>query len=108
MRNTKHLPPSERAAHREAEEKKVMADKQATEQKLRTAMGITFSTAEGKTVLRWLAEQCGHNRPMPIMNPVTGEIDDKRTVYNAFRLNLYLAIRKNLPFEILKEVEYEN
>lgn len=104
MKNT--TLPSDRAADRIKKQAEAEIARTMERTALRNAMGVAFSTPEGKQVLRWLRAQCGHNEPILGANPVTGDLDPQRTLYSAMRLNLYLEIRKNLSFNILKEVEY--
>lgn len=66
-------------------------------------MAVTFSSPDGLIVLDWIRKQCGHNEP--ILAATAGQIDANATLYQAMRLNLYLAIRKHLPKETLMEVE---
>ncbi len=105
MKNT--TLPSVRAEEREKKQAEEAAARKQRDTELRNAMGVTFSSADGQRVLRWLRGQCGHNEPVLGANPVNGELDPQRTLYSAMRLNLYLEIRKNLPINILKEVEYD-
>lgn len=99
--------PSEKAFQKEAERKRLEAEKEERESRTRQALTATFSTPDGKQALRWLKAQCGHNVPILGANPGSGEIDAQRTVYSAMRLNLYLELRRYLPINLLKEVEYD-
>lgn len=101
--NRKDLP-SERADIRVAQEKELEAAKLQRETRLRNAMAITFNTPDGLIVLEWLKKECQFGEP--ILGAMQGAIDEKATLYQAMRLNLYLKVRSFLPFEILKEVEY--
>lgn len=97
--------PSKRA-EREALEKAELADKRNAEQvRLRGAMHRVFKGPDGKIVLEWLMRECGYGHPIIGANAM-GDIDEKRTLYGAFRLNLWWKLRKLLPINILKEVEY--
>lgn len=96
-------PPSERA---EAKDKSVLEKKESAQEaadRLQQAMNMTFNTPHGLVVLNWLRKECGHNEP--ILSAVQGNIDEKATLYQAMRLNLYLKLRKMLNKEIIMEVE---
>jgi hypothetical protein len=99
------LPPSQRAAAKA--EKEATVTETALKQKdiLIRAMRTVFNTPEGLIVLAWLYDECGANKP--ILGAMGGAIDEKATLYQAMRLNLWLKIRTMLNFNILKEVEYE-
>lgn len=103
--NNRGVPPSEQAG--EALRRKAEAEAKAREEKeiLQGAMRRTFSTDDGKIVLKWIYDQCGANQS--ILGAMGGAIDEKATLYQAMRLNLWISIRKLLSFNILKEVEYE-
>lgn len=99
--------PSAKAERKTKEAREREEEKKAREQQLRRDLAMTFKTAHGLRVLKFLMNECGFGSPILGANPASGEIDEKRTVYAAMRLNLYIKIRKLLPFSILKEVEYE-
>lgn len=83
-----------------------MEDKRKVEaERLHSAMINTFQTEHGKTVLKWLMAECGFGKP--ILGANAGQIDRDATLYNAMRMNLYLAIRKHLPIKLLNEVEHD-
>lgn len=96
--------PSEVARKRKEDLEKNRVEAEAQANKLRGAMRRVFSTGDGQVVLQWLHDECLHNKP--ILGVMNGHIDEKATVYQAMRLNLYLKIRSFLTVEILKEVEY--
>lgn len=75
---------------------------------LRMDMAITFSTPEGKRVLKWLCNECGFGRGIVGGNPALGMDVDRGTLYNAARLGVYTELRSLIPHGILLEVEYEN
>ncbi len=97
--------PSVRADAEAKEKADLQAKKNEEHDRLVRAMRMTFNTAHGKIVLAWLMKECGYNQPI-LGADAHGDIDEKRTVYGAMRLNLYLKLRKFLTFNILKEVEY--
>lgn len=95
--------PSEKAERKAKEKSKKESEKEAEESRLRGAMARTFSTDDGIIVLRWLRDQCGHNKP--VLGALGGKIDPDATVYQAMRLNLYLTLRGYLDKRILMEIE---
>lgn len=102
----RELPPSAKAAVRSQEDAERKANANAEQERVKQAMNEVFNSPAGIIVLQWLAKECGHNEP--ILGALQGGIDEKATLYQAMRLNLYLKIRKYLPFNILKEVEFNN
>ncbi len=63
--------------------------------------------AEGRNVLRYIMNQCGYQKPSVVVDPTTGEINDRSTLYNEARRNLYLDLRKFIPTRLLKKIEFE-
>lgn len=103
--NMRGLLPSERGALRDKqdeERKKALTEAQDT---LKRNLRIVGSTPEGLYVLSWLRDQCQGGQP--ILGAVNGQMDEKATMYQAMRLNLWISIRRLLNFNILKEIEYE-
>lgn len=100
------IPPSARGAIRDQEDAERKAKATAELDRVKQAMNEVFNSPSGIIVLQWLAKECGHNEP--ILGALQGGIDEKATLYQAMRLNLYLKLRKFLPFNILKEVEFNH
>lgn len=98
------IPPSERATARADDDQKRKEAQTAEADKLKRAMRAVFESPDGLVVLNWLKKECQFGEP--ILGAMSGTIDEKATLYQAMRLNLYLKIRKMLTFNILKEVEY--
>lgn len=99
----RNMAPSERSALQEAQTQQQKDAAQEAADSLKRAMNITFNSHDGMIVLQWLRKECGHNEP--ILAAVGGQIDEKATLYQAMRLNLYLKMRKMLNKEIIMEVE---
>lgn len=85
---------------------KLLAEKQkeAEGKKLKKAFCECFATESGKTVLKWLMDQCSYQRPIIAANPQTGE-SLNTTLYTEGRRTLYLRIRKLLHRDILTQTE---
>lgn len=88
----------EKAAEKEARQKQ--------EEEIRGALARLSDTADGKTFLRWLKNECGWGNSYLALNGVTGTIDKELTVYQAIRLNLWWKVRRKLPIKQLIEVEH--
>lgn len=73
--------------------------------KLKQDFNQTFNSPHGKSVLRYLLNQCGYQSVSTTMNPQSGEINTVATIYNEARRNVYLKIRSFLMEEILRDVE---
>lgn len=98
------LPPSIRAEKKAETEAERKAAQQEQQDRIKRAMQATFNTPDGLIVLNWLKDECMFGKP--ILGALANGIDEKATLYQAMRLNLYLKVRSFLTFEILKEVEY--
>lgn len=107
MISDRTMPPSERGPLREQKKAEVEGRAAEEQEALRSAMRRTFSTPDGRVVLKWIMRECQANAPILGANLANGTIDEKATLYQAMRLNLWLKIRRLLSFDILKEVEYE-
>ena len=105
MTDDRTLPPSERAEIQKKLELNRKAAAAEERDRLVRAMRATFASPDGLVVLNWLRKECGFGEA--ILGATNGAIDERATLYQAMRLNLYIRIRKMLTFEILKEVEYE-
>jgi hypothetical protein len=99
------IPPSERPEIRkEQEDARVRAAHERAES-LKSVVRRIGETPDGLEFFRWLREECGGNQS--ILGAIQGQIDEKATMYQAMRLNLWIKVRRMLSFNILKEVEYE-
>lgn len=101
----KDEPPSVRAERIEAERQRIKENEKAEADRIKRSLRRAFSTKDGLVALDWLRRECGFGEPI-LGADSNGDIDPERTVYGAMRLNLYLKLRKQLTFNILKEVEY--
>lgn len=93
-------PPSVKAEERAKEQTRILEEKKQQEEHLRGIFGRTFSTPDGIETLKWLARECRFGKPIPIT-------DDRSMHLMTIKHNLYTEIRRHLPFETLKEAEYE-
>lgn len=103
----RETPPSEREALRAEQKKEQDAQQRAAQDRLLTAMAVTFGTADGKIVLEWIRKRCKHNVSALTMVGLPGAPSPELTLYTAFQQALYLDMRVMIPREILKEVEYD-
>lgn len=92
----------EQIAAAQVEEKRKLLE----QKKIQKAFCECFATESGKTVLRWMMDQCNYQRPLIAANPQTGE-SLNTTLYAEGRRTLYLRIRKFLHRDILDQVEIE-
>lgn len=99
--------PSEIAKQRQETAAAREAEKQKQDETLKGVVARIGETPDGKIFFRWLKNECGFGEAILGINPVNGEIDEKRTLYQAMRLNLYTKVRKYLPVKTLMEVEHE-
>mgnify|MGYP001570670457 FL=1 len=97
--------PSVKAEKKLIERKEIEEAKKKAEDKLRGHLVRTFKTPDGIETLRYLKDQCGFG--VPVLGATASGLDEKVTMYQAMRLNLYLELRRHLPFSILKEAEYD-
>lgn len=92
----------------EDQRKALEAKQKADDQKhtrLAADLNEVFSTGPGMNVLRFIMDECGFLRPSVVYSKATFEVQDKATVYNEARRNLYLQIRKYLKPSITTPVE---
>lgn len=99
--------PSNRAEVRKLNAAEREAEKAKKEEQFKGVVARLGNTADGQFFFRWLMKECGFAEPILGINPANGEIDEKRTLYQAMRLNLYVKVRKYLTLKTLMEVEHE-
>ena len=75
---------------------------------LRMDFAICFGSPEGKKVLKWIFREAGFAESSVGGNPALGMDVLQGTLYNNARKSLYIEMRKLIPHEILKQVEFEN
>lgn len=63
------------------------------------------STNEGRLFLYFMMKDCGYNATSLVMND-SKEINRDAMIINEALRNFYLNIRKFIPTELLKEIEY--
>lgn len=104
-KNERELLPSQRPEYDRQVEAKRTQDNERRLESLKQDFGRVFATEEGKRVLSWLCNRCGFGRVILSATP-DGKIDQTATTFAAMELNLYLEIRRHVPIEILKPVEF--
>lgn len=75
---------------------------------LRTSFKRTFGTRDGKIVLQWIMKLCGWDQSPICMDPTSREINDRSTLHDAARQNVYRQIRSYLTSDVLCEVEFDD
>ena len=75
---------------------------------LRMDFAICFGTPEGRKVLKWMYGESGFGNSQIGGNPTLGMDVLQGTLYNNARSSLYIEMRKLIPHEVLKQVEFEN
>lgn len=103
--NRKQLPSekaeTKRTAKVEAEERKKEA-----ESRLRGAVARLSQTDDGVIFLQWLKAECGWGVPPIVANPSTGEVNERSSLYQAFRQSLWWKVRRLIPINRINEVEH--
>lgn len=89
------------------------ADKQAQlkaiekkNKQLRSDFGFTFGSPEGQRALKHILKLCGFGESCIGGNTQIGMDVFAGTLHNNARLNVYLELRKFIPVDILKKVEF--
>lgn len=75
---------------------------------LKLDMAATFNTPEGRRVLKHLFKTSGFGESNIGGNPTLGMDILQGTIYNAARQSMYLELRKLIPHETLKVIEFDN
>lgn len=101
LKTRENLLPDDQRKELEAKQK-VESQKNA---RLAADLNEVFATGAGMNVLRFIMDQCGFLKPSVVYNKETFDVQDKATVYNEARRNLYLQIRKYLKPSITTPVE---
>lgn len=74
---------------------------------LKRDFAIATGTPEGIIFARYIMELCGFFQSDVIMNPKTREINERATLYNCMRSNLWLEVRSLLPKKTRVKIENE-
>lgn len=98
--------PSATEEARKKKEKERKEELERSKNELRAAISRLSQTADGITFLRWLRVECGFGNSFVAVDS-QGNPSEKFTLYQAFRLNLWWKVRKNLPIRQLIEVEHD-
>ncbi len=76
------------------------------QKELKDIFAQVCTMAEGILALRHLMDVCGYQKISIVGNPVTGDINDRSTLYNEAQRNIYLGLRKLIPYKFLKQIEF--
>lgn len=88
------------------EKKQALIEKQELAQKkLKEAFIETAGSPYGKLVLRWLMQECGFKAVSIVGNPQTGDIQDRGTLYNEARRNIWITMRQRIPTKLRNKIE---
>ncbi len=74
---------------------------------LKRDFAIATGTPEGIIFARHIMELCGFFQSDTVINPETREINEKSTLYNCMRSNLWLEVRSLLPKKTRIKIENE-
>lgn len=88
-----------------------MAKKKVLRQDERTdaligAFQNVCATEDGILLLRFIRDECGFLLPSTIINPTTGEVNQKSTEYNDAKRDVYLRVRNYIPKKSLIKIEF--
>ena len=72
------------------------------------AVSHIASIPEGRIFLNILMRKCGFQEPSIVQNLQTGEINTQALLVNEAIRGLYLEVRKMIPTEKVKEIEFLN
>lgn len=81
-------------------EKKEQVFKQRQEMSVEVA-----KTDAGVEYLRYIRDICGFEESSINVNPLSGEISERNTLYSAARRSVYLELRKYIPKKLLTKIE---
>lgn len=74
--------------------------------KQRQEMSIEVAKIDaGIDYIRYIRDICGFEISSVNINPISGEISERNTVYNEARRSVYLELRKYLPKKLLAKIE---
>ncbi|MBT5303858.1 MAG: hypothetical protein HOL31_02110 [Candidatus Scalindua sp.] len=90
-----------------------VAAKKAADKALKEAedkAGVLFNavaaTEDGQALFKHLMERLGFLKNTVTMNPQTGEVNEKSSVYLEARRSVYLEMRRNILPRYLKKIEF--
>ncbi len=91
-------------------DRKRAKDKQKAEERNKLLMrdfAICSNTPEGLNILKFIFNMSGYSQDLLAGSKTTGEILDKMTFYRNVRRTIWLELRKMIPVNMLKKIEFE-
>lgn len=101
----RELLPSEKGEVKAAEEARLRQIAEKRISMMREDFGRTFQTEHGKRVLAYICQRSGFTKSK-VSALQDGSVNKDMTVFLAQEETFYLDIRKYIPIEVLKQVEY--
>ena len=99
--------PSHTKRSASADKDSQQAERVRRNKSVRMDFAMVFGTPEGRRVLQWVFRESGYSESQVGGNPSLGMDVLQGTLYNSARRSLYIEMRKLIPHEILKTVEFE-
>jgi hypothetical protein len=96
------LTPREKAAKR-LEEAKVAKENDG---KIKAIFNAVAATEEGRDLFKYFMKSFGFLSNTVTMNPHTGEVNEKSSVYLEARRSAYLEMRRHILAKHLKKIEF--
>jgi len=93
---------------KKGESKKIQDINARLTQMQRKAVDHIAGIPEGKIFLNILMRQCGFHEPSIVQSLQTGEVNANATIVNEAIRGLYVQVRRMIPPEKLKDIEFLN
>ena len=92
----------------EADSKRIKDTQERMTQLMRGAINHIAAVPEGQIFLNLIMRECGYQEPSLVLNPQTMDINTNTMIINEALRGLYVKLRRMIPEQHLKEIEFMN
>ena len=77
-------------------------------QLMRGAVNRIAASPDGQIFLNLIMRECGYQEPSLVLNPQTMDVNINTMIINEALRGLYVKLRRMIPDQYLKEIEFMN
>lgn len=92
----------------EADSKRIKDTQERMSQLLRSSVAHIAALPEGQIFLNLIMRECGYQEPSLVLNPQTMDVNTNTMIINEAVRGLYVKLRRMIPEQYLKEIEFMN
>ena len=92
----------------EADSKRIKETQERMTQLMRGAVNRIAASPDGQIFLNLIMRECGYQEPSLVLNPQTMDVNINTMIINEALRGLYVKLRRMIPDQYLKEIEFMN